>query len=119
MPIYEYGCYDCRKRVNVFFRSFAEVEAKEPVCPRCGGTNLHRLVSQVGIVHSGEGHPENVADSSYFPDSENNDPRALADVMRKARRKLGDMGDEFNEVADRLEAGEAPESIDRDFPTAD
>ena len=29
MPIYEYGCYDCRKRVSVFFRSFSEVETKE------------------------------------------------------------------------------------------
>ena len=24
MPIYEYSCLDCRKRVNIFFRSMAE-----------------------------------------------------------------------------------------------
>ncbi len=24
MPIYEYFCYDCRKRVSVFFRTFSE-----------------------------------------------------------------------------------------------
>jgi len=33
MPIYEYGCYDCRKRVNVFFRTFTDAETKAAVCP--------------------------------------------------------------------------------------
>ena len=37
MPIYEYRCQDCRRRVSLFFRSFSDIE-DEPTCPRCGGT---------------------------------------------------------------------------------
>ena len=64
MPIYEYGCYDCRKRVNVFFRSFSDVETKEAACPRCGGSNLKRLISKVAFVRSEESRLETLADPS-------------------------------------------------------
>ena len=37
--------------------------------------------------------------------------------MRSLSREMGeDMGDEFNEVVDRLEKGEAPESIEESMP---
>ena len=26
MPIYEYRCHDCRRRVSLFFRSFSDIE---------------------------------------------------------------------------------------------
>jgi hypothetical protein len=37
--------------------------------------------------------------------------------MRKMSQEMGeDMGDEFNEVVDRLESGESPESIEETMP---
>ena len=54
MPIYEYRCADCRKKVSVFFRSYAAVS--DPKCPLCGGTNLERLFSRV-VVRRGGGSP--------------------------------------------------------------
>jgi putative FmdB family regulatory protein len=117
MPIYEYGCYDCRKRVNVFFRSFSDVETKEAVCPRCGGANLKRLVSKVAVVRSEEGRLENLADPSSLAGLDENDPKSIARWMRKMGSEMGeDLGDEFNEVVDRLEAGEDPESIEKSMP---
>lgn len=117
MPIYEYGCYDCRKRVNIFFRSFADLETKEAVCPRCGGTNLKRLVSRVAFVRSEESRLENLADPANLADLDEDDPRSLGRWMRKMGSELGeDLGDEFNEVVDRLEAGEDPEAIEQTLP---
>ena len=49
MPIYEYRCSDCERKVSIFFRSIAS--AADPHCPRCGGTNLERLVSRVNVIH--------------------------------------------------------------------
>ena len=69
MPIYEYGCYDCRKRVKIFFRSFVQAETTPAVCPRCGGTNLKRLVSKVSVVRSEESRLDSMADPSNLPDS--------------------------------------------------
>jgi len=117
MPIYEYGCYDCRKRVNVFFRSFSDVETKEATCPRCGGTHLKRLVSRVAVVRSEESRLESLADPSSLSGLDENDPKSMARWMRKMSNEMGeDMGSEFNEVVDRLEAGEDPESIEKSLP---
>ena len=117
MPIYEYGCYDCRKRVNVFFRSFSEVETKEAACPRCGGTNLKRLVSKVAVLRSEESRFENMADPSNLSGLDENDPKSIARWMRKMSNEMGeDLGSEFHEVVDRLEAGEDPEAIENSMP---
>jgi putative FmdB family regulatory protein len=119
MPIYEYGCYDCRKRVNIFFRSFADIETKEVVCPRCQGTNLKRLVSKVAFVRSEESRLENLADPSSLAGLDENDPKSMARWMRKMSSEMGeDLGDEFDEVVNRLEAGEDPESIEQSMPDA-
>lgn len=117
MPIYEYGCYDCRKRVNVFFRSFSEVETKEATCPRCGGTHLKRLVSRVAFVRSEESRLESLADPSNLSGLDEDDPKSIARWMRQMGNEVGeDLGPEFDEVVDRLEAGEDPESIEKSMP---
>ncbi len=117
MPIYEYGCYDCRKRVQVFFRTFTDAETKPPVCPRCGGTRLKRLVSRTAFVRSEESRLESLADPSNLAGLDENDPKSIARWMRRMSGELGeDLGDEFNEVVDRLEAGEDPESIEQSLP---
>ncbi len=117
MPIYEYGCYDCHKRVNVFFRSFAEVETKPATCPRCGGTHLKRLISKVAVVRSEESRMESMADPSSLAGLDENDPKSMARWMRKMSSEMGeDLGPEFNEVVGRLEAGEDPESIEQSMP---
>lgn len=51
MPIYEYRCLDCRKKVSIFFRSYAAVA--EPSCPECGGSNLQRMFSRVVVRRGG------------------------------------------------------------------
>jgi putative FmdB family regulatory protein len=117
MPIYEYGCYDCRKRVNIFFRSFSEVETKQAICPRCGGTQLKRLVSKVAVLRSEESRLENMADPSHLAGLDENDPKSIARWMRKMSSEMGEeLGSEFDEVVDRLEAGEDPESIENSMP---
>ncbi|MDX1523745.1 MAG: zinc ribbon domain-containing protein [Anaerolineae bacterium] len=117
MPIYEYGCYDCRKRVNVFFRSFSEVETKGATCPRCGGTNLKRLVSRVAVLRSEESRLEQLADPASLAGFDEDDPKSMARWMRKMGQEIGeDLGGEFNEVIDRLEAGEDPDSIEQSIP---
>lgn len=50
MPIYEYQCSDCDRRVSIL-RSMDE--NRHPVCPVCGSKHLTRLVSRVSVVKSG------------------------------------------------------------------
>lgn len=117
MPIYEYLCHDCRRRVSVLWRTFSAVEKNTPQCPRCGGTNLTRLVSRVAVVRSEESHLEDLADPSNLAGLDENDPKSIARWMRKMSKEMGeDLGPEFDEVVDRLEAGQSPEEIEEAMP---
>jgi putative FmdB family regulatory protein len=117
MPIYEYFCVDCRKRVNVFFRTISEASDEAARCPNCEGAHLRRLVSRVAVLKSEESRLDNLADPSLMSGLESEDPRALASFMRRMSGEMGEPLDaEMSEVIDRLEAGESPESIDQAFP---
>lgn len=119
MPIYEYGCEDCQERVSIFFRSFAEAETRQVVCPYCHSTHLKRLISKVRVMHSAEKYSQKLSNPTHRDDQEDTSPKALASKMRKMSKDIGeDLGDDFNQVVHRLEAGESPESIDKDYPTA-
>ncbi|MDY7040049.1 MAG: zinc ribbon domain-containing protein [Chloroflexota bacterium] len=120
MPIYEYRCQDCRRRVSVFWRTFTEVKGNTPQCPHCGGGNLTRLISRVAVVRSEESHLESLADPSSLAGLDENDPKSIARWMRKMSNEMGeDLGAEFDEVVDRLEAGESPEDIEAAMPELD
>ena len=117
MPIYEYRCHDCRRRVSVWWRTFSEAAIGTAHCPRCGGEHLTRLISRVRVVRSEESRLEDLADPASFGDLDENDPRSVARWMRKMSNETGeDLGPEFEEVVDRLEAGEAPEEIEKTMP---
>jgi putative FmdB family regulatory protein len=117
MPIYEYYCADCRKRVSVFFRTMSEASDDAARCPTCEGARLRRLVSKVALLKSEESRLDNLADPSLMSGLESEDPRALASFMRRMSGEMGEPLDaEMTEVLDRLEAGESPESIDQSMP---
>ncbi len=117
MPIYEYFCHQCQRRVSLLFRSFADTETKTAQCPRCGSERLTRLISRVAVVRSEESRLDGLADPSSLGDLDENDPKSLARFMRKMASETGeDLGPEFNEVIGRLEAGEDPEAIEQAMP---
>jgi putative FmdB family regulatory protein len=117
MPIYEYRCGNCKRRVSIFFRSFADSE-KSPQCPNCASPNLARLVSRVATVKSEDARMEALSDPSSFGDVDENDPKSMARFMRKMGDQVGgeDLGPEYGEMVERLEAGENPEEIEKSMP---
>ncbi len=119
MPIHEYRCQDCRRRVSIFWRTFTEAEQGQPVCPRCGSARLNRLVSRVRVIRSEGSQLDDLSSSDMgdLPDVDENDPRSLGRWMRKMSAETGeDLGPEFDEVVGRLEAGEDPEQIEKSVP---
>jgi putative FmdB family regulatory protein len=110
MPIYDYRCLDCRRRVSLFYQTFSGAESATPTCTSCGGGNLSRLVTRVALLKSEESRLDDMADPSMFGEIDEGDPRSMARWARKMGDSLGeDMGDDFNEMIDRMEAGELPD----------
>lgn len=99
-----------------FFRSFADV--RDPAeCPHCGAAEVVRLPPRVRVMRSEESRLEDLSDPSSLGDIDENDPRSVARAMRRMGDEMGeDLPQEFDEVVDRMEAGEDPESIEKDLP---
>ena len=110
MPIYEYRCVSCSKRINLFFRSYDEAQQKQSVCPKCGGSDLKRLISASGIVSGGN----SASQLKNMPKRlSSNDPKSLAMTMRSMMDKSNQKhDDQYKEVVHRLEKGEDANSIE-------
>ena len=116
MPRYDYRCQSCKKR-SVIFQTYAEYGRKVVKCPHCGSVALQRLIGRVRIARSEESRLDELSDPSDWGDFDESDPRSMAKMMRKMGSELGeDMPGEFDEVVDRLEAGEDPEDIEGSMP---
>ncbi|MGI6209456.1 MAG: FmdB family zinc ribbon protein [Anaerolineae bacterium] len=116
MPVYEYRCGGCGRKMTIWWRSVAQMERSRPSCTRCGSEELRRLVSRVAVVRSEEARLDSLADG-MMDGFDEGDPRALGRMMRQLGQEAGeDLGEEFDEIVGRLEAGEDPEEIERSMP---
>jgi len=103
MPIYEYECADCRRRVSLLVRSISSTAA--PACPRCGGTALTRIMSRFATVKSEDARLESMADTGSLGDIDENDPASVARFMKKMGKEFGDdLGDDFESAVDEAMA---------------
>lgn len=119
MPVYEYRCQSCNRRVRLSM-SFAEYDEARPTCPHCGANNLRRRISRVAFAKSEDARLDNLMADPSLGGLDDEDPRAMGQFMRRMSREMGeDMGDEFEEVVSRLESGEPPESIESSMPDLD
>ena len=133
MPIYEYRCADCQRKVSVFIRSFAAVG--DPVCPRCGGSALERLFSRVVVRRgaqqdvadpgmdedAGFGDEESGGDGEFGMDpfgggmpgfDEDADPREIARWTRQMSAQMGEPLDaDLERALADIERGADPEEV--------
>ena len=117
MPIYEYRCTECGQKARKFWRSFSDIDHSSLECPNCGAHSFQRLISRVAIIRSEESHMEDLADPSSLAGLDQDDPKSIAQWMRKMSKQVGEeMPAEFDEVIDRLEAGQSPEEIEASMP---
>jgi len=102
MPIYEYRCRGCGKKNTVL--TLRVSESVSPVCERCGGVDLVRLMSRFALVRSDEDRLDHLGDDAA--DIDENDPKSVARWMRSMGKELGeDAGEDFEQMVDELEGG--------------
>ena len=73
-------------------------------------------MTRVRIAKSEESRMESLAGESALEGMED-DPKALGQMMKKMGKEMGeDLPPEFDDVVDRLEAGQSPEDIESALP---
>lgn len=115
MPNYPYRCTNCNKRFEVYM-SYSEYGSTPVYCPHCKSAEVQRRIGRIRFARSEESRLDSMDDFGDLEGLED-DPRALGKMMKKMSSEMGeDMGPEFNEVIDRLEAGQSPEEIEQAVP---
>ena len=110
MPIYQYDCAGCGRRVEVFFRSISRVG--DPVCPECGGKELTRVISRVARRRTTMDRIENIDITQELGKLDPRDPSSFARWSRRMGREYdGVLGSDFSEIAERANASD--DAVDR------
>jgi len=107
MPLYEYRCNKCHKRITLLVRE----NSSDLACPVCGGQELSRLFSTFSIKHTYLDNYESILDDSQLVKGlERDDPRALAEWNRRMSRGAEDdnVGPEYQEMLEKMDRGEVP-----------
>jgi putative FmdB family regulatory protein len=116
MPTYDFVCNSCNQRFDVF-QTFGEYGKKPVNCTHCNSADVRRRMTKVRIAKSETSRMESMTDGVNNLEGLENDPQALARMMRKVGGELGeDLPPEFDDVVDRLEAGQSPEEIESALP---
>lgn len=103
MPIYEYECQGCQRRLSLLIRTLAAAEG--PRCPRCGSAQLSRLMSRFATVKSEDARLDSLSDPSSYGDLDENDPRSVARFVKKMGHEMGeDLGDDLDAAMDEAMA---------------
>ena len=115
MPTYDFVCLNCHQSFDVFM-TFSEYGSRKVKCVHCSSLSVRRRMTRVRVARSEESWLENLADPSAMEGLED-DPKALGRMMKKMGREMGeDLPAEFDDMADRLEAGQSPDEIEASMP---
>jgi putative FmdB family regulatory protein len=99
MPIYEYDCGGCRRRISLLILN---IHNPPPLrCPRCGSEDLTRLLSGFTRIRSEEERLDRLADPSRLGDVDEDDPQSVRRWMQRMGKEMGDeLGEDFEPMMD-------------------
>jgi hypothetical protein len=140
MPIYEYYCPDNHTIYQFYAKTMAQGQTT-PRCPADPAFRMRKVVSAFAITRAGAkdapeeksaeaagGEPEDdarmaaamTAMESEFANVDENDPKAMARMMRRMSELTGEKIDgEMEEVVRKLEEGADPDSLEDQLGGAD
>ena len=134
MPIYEYYCPDNHTVYQFYAKTLAQGKTI-PKCPQNPKFRMQKMVSAFAVTSGGKGAEEPVAGAAgagagdsaedarmeaamgamekEFANVDENDPRAMARMMRRMSDLTGEKIDgEMEEVVRKLEEGTDPEALE-------
>ena len=98
MPIYEYTCLKCRRKMSFLVMTPASFQ---PLCKYCKSAELEQNFSRFAMPKSEDRRLESLADPSSFSGLDENDPGSVARWMKKMGKEMGeDFGEDVDQLAD-------------------
>ncbi len=111
MPAYDYVCEDCGKTFSIFL-SYAEYGTAAVSCPDCGTDHVRRVITPVRVAVNEKARLQRLSEDA----AGSNSSQMLGKVMRTIQEQSGhELPPDTNEALTRLEKGESPASINKDY----
>ncbi len=111
MPFYEYICGNCDHAFSLFL-TYAEYDAAAVTCPDCGSDDVRRKIRPVRVTKGEKTRLRDVTEEA----AGSNSSQMLGKVMRTIQENSGrELPPDTNEALTRLERGESPAEIDKDY----
>ncbi|MDZ4765952.1 MAG: zinc ribbon domain-containing protein [Chloroflexota bacterium] len=114
MPVYEYHCNHCTRKVSLFYKSYRDYDAATKTCTHCGSPDLTRLISRVGIAKPTLNYAKMDSDAMLSV-LEGGDSREVGRMMHELGQDEVVSDPAFNDVTQRLMRGDDPAKIDADI----
>ena len=116
MPTYDFICNSCQQRFDIFL-TYSEYGKKAVTCKHCNSGDVRRRMTKVRIAKSEEGRLETLAENFNGFEGLEDDAAKFGKMMKKMGKEMGEeLPAEFDEVVDRLEAGQRPDEIESALP---
>lgn len=111
MPIYEYVCENCGKPFSLFL-SYADYDAAVVSCPDCGSESVRRKICPIRVATGEKARLQKISEEA----AGSNSSQMLGKVMRTIQENSGrELPPDTNEALTRLERGESPSEINKDY----
>ena len=111
MPIYEYLCDGCGNPFSLFL-SYADYDHAVVSCPVCGSEKVRRKIRPIRVTTGEKERLQQISEEA----AGTNSSRMLGKVMRTIQENSGrQLPPDTNEALTRLERGESPEQINKDY----
>ena len=87
MPLFEYRCSDCGDLTTVLVYSWSS--SAPPLCSRCGGQNLTKLISRFTLRKSWGDSLNWTPSGETMSDVDEDDPHSLDQYMGRIKDEMG------------------------------
>lgn len=115
MPIYEYLCQKCNRKMSFLVLSPSSFQA---TCKFCKSRSLEMMFSRFATPKSEESRLESLADPSSLAGLDENDPSSVARWMKKMGKEMGeDLGEDFDQMAEEAVQESAGSASSREDDT--
>ena len=110
MPVYEYRCNDCRRKISLYVRNLSDTP--QPVCTKCNSQNLTRLFSTFARIKTDKDVYDDILnDNDLTKGMMANDPRAMLEWSRKLEGTESEKTPEYEEMIQKMERGESLDKL--------
>ena len=109
MPVYEFNCQGCKRKVSVYFKRYDD--AASATCPNCGSKDMKKIFSTFKVKKTYMDIYEDIlSDRQLEQGLLRNDPKALSQWNRKMSMGMEDntIAPEYEEMVERMDRGEFP-----------